>query len=291
MGSAQDYTPAEMLQFGQRAEAEGDYDYALRAYAYLVEQYRDSDEGQIAYESYLRVEHRTGGLTTSLETSSDPDEPHSSVPGSVQSDVPVDNADLTSAAAFPDELATSDGLVSGSKAPSGGPDRLSARLADLHEGLQASLEPSTLEPQHLDDPDPDPLPVSLPTSVGEIADDDADAQLPRIMRAIEDEDGDLETAFRRKYRVGGFVAGCLAVLGWIAILAGFAMVIAAYLTIVPEVVATGVELSGGAGYLVGFVVAGSGLGLLFISQLGHAIFDNANATRQLLAIERAKAGY
>ncbi|MEL7049269.1 MAG: hypothetical protein AAFO75_09985, partial [Pseudomonadota bacterium] len=61
MGSAQDYSPAEMLQFGQRAEAERDFDYALRAYAYVMEQYAGTVESQMAGEGYRRVETALAG--------------------------------------------------------------------------------------------------------------------------------------------------------------------------------------------------------------------------------------
>ena len=43
------------------------------------------------------------------------------------------------------------------------------------------------------------------------------------------------------------------------------------------------------GLVWGLAAAALGLALIFLSQLALAVFDNANASRHLLAIERAKA--
>ncbi|MBA4173972.1 MAG: hypothetical protein C0511_15275 [Hyphomicrobium sp.] len=44
-----------------------------------------------------------------------------------------------------------------------------------------------------------------------------------------------------------------------------------------------------SGVVHGLQASAAGLALVFLSQLALAVFDNANATRNLLAIERAKA--
>ncbi|MEO1543906.1 MAG: hypothetical protein AAFR75_07805 [Pseudomonadota bacterium] len=318
MGSAQDYSPAEMLQFGQRAEADGDYDYALRAYAYLADQFPDSTEGRIAYESYARVEKRTKGgpaafspeladvptgetgpVDNQLNTGPAPLTAPSNVSTSPSLDVSFSPKPAAAGSQKPNHGGPSPTQRRGVATPanvvmqSGGPPpasaarggrvpddpRLSSRLAGLQQDPSVhahGMAPATKLPS---------TPPNIPVS-----DPDHDTQLPRMMRAIEEVDGDLETAFRRKYRAGGVIAICLVLIGWLALLGGAAAIAATYLNTIPELTASGSTL-GMIGLEFGLAAMAGGVFLIFVGQLGQAIFDNANATRQLLAIERAKAGY
>ncbi|MEM1370876.1 MAG: hypothetical protein AAGG72_01475 [Pseudomonadota bacterium] len=72
MRSAEDYSPAEVLQFGQRAEAEGNFDYAARAYSYLSDCFPDTVEGQVASDGQRRIAQRMSGGARDLAANGDP---------------------------------------------------------------------------------------------------------------------------------------------------------------------------------------------------------------------------
>jgi len=86
------------------------------------------------------------------------------------------------------------------------------------------------------------------------------------------------------YRTGRFLAVVSGILGWLVLGFGVAAVVA------------GTGLVPGSGKFIGLVpglvygAAGlfAGLLMVFVSQLARAIFDNANAVRDLAAIERAR---
>jgi hypothetical protein len=90
---------------------------------------------------------------------------------------------------------------------------------------------------------------------------------------------------RNRYRLGGFLAGLVSLLGW--------LIVAAALVATPVHVVLGrPEIGIGiAGVLaVAMALAVLGLVTLALGQAARALFDQANASRELLAIERAKAG-
>lgn len=86
------------------------------------------------------------------------------------------------------------------------------------------------------------------------------------------------------YRTGRYLAICSGLLGWLVLCLGFVAAAAGtglipgltkYVDMVP-------------GLIYGAAALFAGLLMIFASQLAQAIFDNANATRDLAAIERAK---
>ncbi|HXE70471.1 MAG TPA: hypothetical protein VN523_14010 [Hyphomicrobiaceae bacterium] len=90
---------------------------------------------------------------------------------------------------------------------------------------------------------------------------------------------------RNHYRVSSFLAGLVSLLGSLMVAAGLAAA--------PLHLALGrPEIGIGSGGVLTVAVALAALGLVTVAfgQAVRALFDQANATRELVAIERAKAG-
>jgi len=90
---------------------------------------------------------------------------------------------------------------------------------------------------------------------------------------------------RNHYRVSSFLAGLVNLLGWLIIAAGLA---ATPLHVVLGRPENSIGISGVVA--VAFALAALGLVTVALGQAARALFDQANATRELVAIERAKAG-
>jgi hypothetical protein len=94
----------------------------------------------------------------------------------------------------------------------------------------------------------------------------------------------------QRYRVGQAVA-------WLLILAGLSLMAASVILLALH--ATGMKLPGTLGVLLGFSggIPGAaalftvGVTQVFAAQIGRALFDSANATRDLALIERAKIAH
>lgn len=97
-----------------------------------------------------------------------------------------------------------------------------------------------------------------------------------------------EFAFKDRYRAGTLMAQAANWAGWMLAGSGSALVMAGALA-VPEALAAPSLLGLPAGIVLGLGASAAGVALVFLSQLALAVFDNANAARHLLAIERAKA--
>jgi len=91
----------------------------------------------------------------------------------------------------------------------------------------------------------------------------------------------------RAYLVGRLIAHAFAVLGTLLIVAG--LVAAGAVAFLPSEVAARVPVWLTSHHpLTGLVAALLGFGLIFSGQLARAVFDMADASRELAAIERAK---
>lgn len=99
---------------------------------------------------------------------------------------------------------------------------------------------------------------------------------------------ELEFAFKDRYRAGTLMAHGANWLGWISVGVGTALA-GAGIAGVPKPMAVPSVLGLPSGLVYGLEAVAAGLALVFLSQLAQAVFDNANATRHVLAIERAKA--
>lgn len=310
MARVQDYSPSELLQFGQRAEAEGNSDYALRVYAYLANNFPDTVEGEIGFDSYGRLEP---SLDRGGQSEPVPDPLRSNDRAAhhdlrqQQSDEP---ASRPAAGSRQGHAPASAAVTDASRHVQYDTTPLIDRLAALrrHSAPPSSSSTATLPKTPVKFSWLQEVPTASANDRGALtkseqsrettqsrfpsADNDRDTILPRmIARALDESEGDLEESFQRRYRAGSAIAIMFAVMGWLMLACGLALI--------------GVTLSGnfaelGAIGLTAIVPAGieaaigalfSGLVLVFASQVGSAILDNANATRHLLAIERAKAGY
>jgi hypothetical protein len=99
-------------------------------------------------------------------------------------------------------------------------------------------------------------------------------------------------AGRNPYWVGGALARLVSLFGWLIAVAGLAAPLAFLLLGRPELSLSRPEVSLG---MIGVIVSALGLaifGLLTVAlgQATRALFDQANATRELVALERAKSG-
>jgi hypothetical protein len=88
---------------------------------------------------------------------------------------------------------------------------------------------------------------------------------------------------RNHYRTGLALAGLFSTLGWLGVVAGCAAPALLLVIRAPQPYGALGLVGGAAGLLV--------LGLLMVlaGQMVRALFDQANATRELVAIERARA--
>lgn len=123
----------------------------------------------------------------------------------------------------------------------------------------------------------------------------AEPGLPRmIARAAGEGDEVIDHEPYRRYRVGSFLASFLAVIGWLAVLCGLIM-LAAMLSGFGAGAVPSLGWPGGFGLSLGSEMGAVALflGLLavFVSQIAHAVFDQANASLAMLEIEQSRGDY
>lgn len=97
------------------------------------------------------------------------------------------------------------------------------------------------------------------------------------------------SVIKERYRAANFIALLITVLGWVCVFAGVLVGALAASGLVAEISVAG-ALGLPLGIVFGLPAALSGLVLIVAGQLAVAVFENANATLELVAIERAKAG-
>lgn len=130
-------------------------------------------------------------------------------------------------------------------------------------------------------------------TLGLQAESHPDARLPLVVQrkpqaSLPEMPSEPEFAFKERYRAGMSMAHAANWAGWLLVGAGSALGAAGAIGR-PAALAAPALFDLPAGIVFGIVAAGGGLALVFVSQLALAVFDNANASRHLLAIERAKA--
>lgn len=278
--STQQYSPADILVFGQRAEAEGKLQYAAQFYHHLRNYYAGTQEGNEAAQGLARIEHmraqqpaaqpdggssdaQAGTLTQAFRRQDQArPAPAQAAQRSPQPSGQPQTGQQQARSAEPAHTATH----AGAPARSGGafqPARAGGGLpttqdqANEHEALRAE-------------------PVAMPRHVARAA-----------AEHDEYDYDDYDDDFHPKYRLGSALATGLAVIGWLVIAGGLALAILGVIGPFPMLSAgmvAGVPLGIAVG--VGAIVVG--FALVFISQLSHAVIDNANANRQRLALERSR---
>lgn len=121
------------------------------------------------------------------------------------------------------------------------------------------------------------------------ADDDNNTPLPRVVRG-EEEEVDDGVEFVPGYRVGRFLAFTMVLVGWLALIGG---IVFAGLAIAGVAGSQIMAEYGGLpfGVLIGLAGLAAGLLMIFLGSMAQAAYEAANNTRELLEIERAKAGW
>lgn len=290
------YTPSEILDMGRRAEFEGNLDYATQFYSYLIEGLpgtREAAEARIGMERVSQLRDKTSGTgmpppspqapverasnprayeevprtgpssRLSLDTSARPAKPQQAPPSQPVNPRPQQRTEPS--------LSVPPARPAASAPPRSAPP---------------AQQPATAAPPPRGAPPP-PQAHWNPVSVGDNH-ADAGAPLPRVVRREEDSEDEVE--FVPGYRIGRFLAFALVLFGWLAIVGGIGF---AGATVAGMVGTQPVAAYGGLplGALIGLAAIVAGIALVFIGSLAQAAFEAANNTRELLEIERAKAGW
>ncbi len=253
------YTPRDILAFGQRAEAEGRYAYAYQIYAHLAQYYSADESGAVARAGLARLQAFQGQAQTAAQSSQQngavrpPTQPSrpAAVGAGVQTarQVKPANAQARSATRVSQNSSGTHPVF----APQVRTQQKGAEVAQAHQSKKHLAIAQT----------------SLSLQNEELLDDDelADVRLP--------------------FYSGRFTMQLAQFLGWLVLLAGVALLIA-------EFVGFGVLAQNPRfdwwNYAVPSVLILCGLLLVLVSQIAKASFESANASRQLLLIERSRLG-
>lgn len=267
--SSENYSPSQILAIGQRAEAEGKFDYATQFYTHLADHYRNTAEGHEAFYGLQRIErYRQTHFAAQQRAAHGQAQARNPAPG--QQPAPrrepqpllhqQQRQSVPQAAARPVRAEPSGHLQD---------------VQDVHERAMAPNASATRP--------------SLPVRVGDHEDDD-DAGLPRLVARNSRPDEGEQGYYVPDYRVGRFLAVILSSVGWIMLLVGFVLLIAG-LAGVHSMVSTAGLAGLPAGVELGVSAISTGFIMLFMSHLARAVFDSAGAARELVEIERAKAGW
>lgn len=142
-------------------------------------------------------------------------------------------------------------------------------------------------------PPPQSAPLQAPQGGSHVTDPAAGKQggeVPRLVRREGDTDEEDGVEFVPGYRIGRLLAFLVVLFGWLAFVAG-----AAFAALAVAGVAGSQPVAAWGGMPLGVVVGVAGvlaaIVMVFLGSLAQAAFEAANNTRELLEIERAKAGW
>lgn len=252
------FSPAQVLEAGRRAEAEGKFDYAVQFYRHLVTHFASSAEAGAAREGLDRIE-RGGTAATATQ--------------SLPTTSPMPRSGQRASGSPPSATAGTTPFADGI------PARPAPYLngADPHHyGTAASSWPGPATPTPYA-PAPHPaLPPRGPETYHDPGGRSA-AMAPVMLPSAED-----------GYRMGRWLSRIFSAVGWLMFFGGLVLLVAT-----PYLDRLGIGL---LNTLAAFgptplgVAAGIGLWLVFSGQRARAAFDVANSTQELVAIERAKLG-
>lgn len=314
MASSEQYSPEQVLTMGRSAEAAGNLDYALKVYAYLAEHFGDTPEAMVARHGQQRIiswqraemARQNGGPPALNVQAGRADRAHDAAN---QRPPPLSNRLEALRSALPPEPVQRE---------------MQARPAE-HQGVGNSIPPP-LEPAR-NRPVPhgsryqqaarenqgnvhqgqahqghfghggagSHQPVAREHSTPSTGLVPAEPGLPRmIARSVGENDEAIDHNTYRRYRVGSFLASFMAVMGWLAVLGGLIMLSAMFSGFGAAAVPSlgrpgGFDLS--IGSEIGAAAFVFGLLAVFVSQIAHALFDQANASLALLVIEQSRGDY
>ena len=271
------YTAAQLLDIASRYELEGNLEYATQFYRYLAENLVGTPEAGQARIALERLAHRHAAPQTrpTLSTTGRPQQTSQGPQGQT--------APKQSGASIRTEPTLSSGAPSQRPREANQPSYANRPETTGRTGPAQQAPFAT--PQGT--PPAASSPYANQPNFAPRSEED-DTPLPRVMRGEEDLDDGVE--FSPGYRVGRFLAFTMVLFGWLSLVAGIAFAAIA----VAGVAGTQIMSEYGGlpfGVLIG--VAGFVVGLLmvFLGSLAQAAYEAANNTRELLEIERAKAGW
>ena len=278
MTDSPQYTPAQILEMGQRAEHEGNLEYATQFYSYIADNLAGAPE---AVDARLALERLSQTRQRRPEHTSAP--AHHAQPTQA-------GYDEVSRTGPPTQ--TSPEVAQRQATPSYAPHV--SRPVSARPDPSLSMPAGQVAQPRVEDPRQQGIaPVHHPYGQP-AANSRADrANTPQHLQhaAQPDEDSDEEEAeFVPGYRLGRFLASALQLLGWLILLGAFIFVGLTVAGIVGTQAAT--TIGGLPGGLVpGIAAIVTGLAMVFVGTLAQATFEAANNTREILEIERAKAGW
>lgn len=251
------FSPAQVLEAGRRAEAEGKFDYAVQFYRHLVTHFASSPEAGAAREGLDRIER--GGAAAA----SPPLAAASTMPRSGQRASGSSPAAAAGTTPFADGISVRQGPYLNGADPH-------------HYGTGAASWPG---PATHTAYAPAPHPALPPRGAETYHDPSVRGAVASPVMLPSAEDG---------YRMGRWLSRIFSAVGWLMFLGSIALLVAT-----PYLDRLGIGL---LNTLTAFgptplgAAAGIGLWLVFSGQRARAAFDVANSTQELVAIERAKLG-
>jgi hypothetical protein len=256
--STPQFTAAQILEAGRRAEADGRLEYAIQFYRHLTDHHARAPEAVAAREGLSRLSNRRPGDAPPAMNGNHFPPPHA--PPAAASAPKPDTAAAASSPAPP-------------------------HMQQMPTAQHAAPPPL---PEQARRPPAPPMPAAAPSL----------AQVPAVQPArtiaISPLGGQATNTAELPpvaddYRAGRLLAKVLSVIGWISCGASvLLLVLSVGAMFVPAASAmSGVLRLAGPATALGGVIGG--LVTIFIAQMARALFDTANATRDLAAIERAKA--
>jgi len=258
--TSQNYSPAQLLAIGQRAESEGKIEYATQFYMHLAEHYRHTAEGHEALYGLQRIEqYRQAQAAQAAQAAAAQQIPAQHAYGQAQ------------------HQQANPQLQRQAQPQTGGRPATRTAQAQRQEWQAAQQEQAVAANgvAHRS---------SLPARVSDEDEEDDDARLPRLMR------GGAEQDYVPTYRIGRSLTVVMAAIGWTLLAIGLPLFLAGLAGVPKGLGAAGL---GGLpiGVELGVAAMVFGIVLLFAAHLARAVFDSAAATRELVEIERAKAGW
>ncbi len=281
--SQQTYSPAQYLEAGYRAEMAGETDRAAQYYVYLAESFPETPEGEAARGGLVRlglgargapVESRrepvrqgTGGGVPAQQAPNAADWRHNTpAAGTTSSPIRTQPPSANRAGTQPAAEQVSDNRI---------------RLGDLSRMNLAGR--STSAP-------PARLPAEAHGQLAHGGDGDA-MRLPDVVarRARELAEAEIAERFEPRYRAARLIAVVFTWIGWFVAAGGAALVILAFVGIPTALAAPVFGVAGG--FVIGAGSLAFGLALVLGGQVSLAIFDNADAMREVKAIMRVRAEF
>lgn len=275
------FTAEQILEAGRRAEAQGQLDYAIQFYRHLTDHHPNAPEAQAAREALARLgpARAAGGPEGKAPVTA----PAGAQPSATVRPYRNGASQPLGAATTPEGPTLGTGPGGGvpghSPAPAPAPamSRIDLRLApppearpDARFDLRREAGPRPPPPA----PAQAPLPAHPAPHVQASAAAFHPVELPRPVRG---------------YRISRFFAGVVTVMGLLQLVAGVGLTglwVAAMLRLAGADQMPGFLIAAGP-YSIGLVFTGAVT--IVMGQALKAIFDTANASRELIAIARTVA--